>query len=110
MIVETFSNPIEVINNVRKIENIYAIKIKSIGCKETNYKPYICPYVIGNHVGIGNDYYSLQLIEYVVVRCKEQGKKKEYQYQVASEYFLQFFEEEYRSDLVICMLFQGRNL
>lgn len=67
--VELFDSPEKIISMLQNVEP-YVIKIKCIACSETQFMPFQSLIVHENKVTIGCCSYSLHLIEYVVVKYK----------------------------------------
>ena len=67
--VELFDSPEKIISMLQNVEP-YVIKIKCIACSETQFMPFQSLIVHENKVTIGCCSYPLHLIEYVVVKYK----------------------------------------
>ncbi len=68
--VEFFDSSEDIISMLKKVEP-YVIKIKCIACSETQFMPFHYPIIDDSTVTIGCCSYPLHLIEYVVVKYKE---------------------------------------
>lgn len=94
--------PQDVINEIVKAENagIYNIKIKCLGCSETNFIRYENMVVTDSKIAIGEHIFPVFMIEKVTIRCRDEGIKLEYQYKVSAKYLKTLLNEDAQKLLV----------
>lgn len=88
--------PQDVINKIVKSENagIYNIKIKCLGCSETNFIRYENMVVTDSKIAIGEHIFPVFIIEKVTIRYKFAGEKFEVRYKVSAKYFRTLLNED----------------
>ncbi len=90
--IEIVSTPQETVNYISS--NVYNIKIKCLGGSESNFIPYVPPMVYDGALVIEEHSFSINLIEIITVRCKNEYGKREEKYKADSRYFRHFFNDD----------------
>lgn len=89
---EYVKEPLEAVEKIP--DNAYLVKIKCLGCSETNFLQYEKPIIKNNKLFIGKLAFPFNLIEMITFRNKTIYGKYEESYKVESTYFYKFFNEK----------------
>lgn len=100
--IELYDSPEEIVSMLKNLSP-YVIKIKCIACSETSFMPFQHPVIHDNTLTIGCCSYPLSLLEYVVVKYKEDfgtfSMKRKETYKVKASYLQTLLNEHALQEL-----------
>lgn len=92
--------PKELIKSILEYDP-YVIKVKCLCCSETKFCTYQKPMLMDEKLKIGMDYYPINIIEKVTIRCKNEafGWNEEIEFKISSRYLMTLFNEDIKKNL-----------